>query len=352
MRPRLIRREKYGAFDNVKIVLISMVIAFAILSIVFLQANIDPFKGFGQIFNFAFATNVGLFLTIRRTVPLLLVTLAYIIPAKGGLWNIGGEGQLFMGATFATGVAFALPDLSPILLLPLMAIGAMVGGASWGAIVGYLKGKLNVNEVIASLLLNYVAIVLVKYLTWGGPWGDPKGQAESGPISVNAMLPKIGNTGIPPTIFFALGFAIIIYFILKKTSLGYQIELYGHNPKAANYVGVSFLKISLATMIIAGAMAGFAGFHQLSSDTARLRADISPGWGYYGIVFALFANLNVLAAIIVSFFLTGFIVGNTMLQINLGMNFGVEELFIGVIMLCLVGGQLLKRYRISFKKIG
>ncbi len=350
MGPRLVRRENFTAIDNVKIVIISVVLAFIILSSIFLQAGIDPLYGYSKVFTFAFATETGLFLTIRRTVPLLLVTLAYIIPAKAGLWNIGGEGQLFMGATFATGIAFALPDLSPIALLPLMAIAAMVGGALWGGIVGYLKGKMNVNEVIASLLFNYVAIVLAKYLTWGGPWGDPTGQAQSDLISENAMVPKIGDTGIPYTIFFALGFAIILYFILRKTSLGYQVALYGQNPKAANYAGVSFLKISIITLVLAGMMAGFAGFHQLSSDTFRLRHDISPGWGYYGIVFALFAGLNILASIVVSFFLTGFVIGNHMLQINLGMNYGINELFIGVLMLCLVGGQLLKHYRISWRQ--
>ncbi len=336
------------------VAILSLVLAFAVFSIVFLQSGINPLTGYKEIFRLAFFTKYGLYKVIERTACLLPLTLAFIIPVKAGIWNIGAEGQFYMGAIAATGISFAFPNLPMGVLIPLMILGAMALGGGWAAIVGYLKGKVGVNEIVTTLLLNYVAILTSYTLVVNGPWTDPTRVPYSRQIPANGCIPQIGNTGIPYTIFIAIGLAILLFFFLKKTRLGYEIRACGHSPAGARYSGISFLKISLITMLIGGALAGIAGFHQASGVLGRLRYDISKGWGFYGIVFGLVAGLNPLIAIVVSFFFMGLIYGANNLQMSpeIGMKFGGAAVFIGVMFVIFIASQFFLRYKIRWTRRG
>ncbi|GAI05723.1 unnamed protein product [marine sediment metagenome] len=324
--------------------------AFVIFSVIFLVAGVNPLIGYTKIFKFGFVSQAGLSFTIRNTAPLLFVTLAFILPLKAGLWNIGADGQYIMGALAVTGVSFAFSNLPSGILIPLMMLGAVIFGGAWAAIPSFLKIKMGVNEIITTLLLNYVAVLLVLYLVVGGPWMGG-GQAESRIIPTAGQIPNIGDTIIPYTIFIAIGLAILLFFLINKSRIGYEIRACGSNPLAAKYAGISSLKISLIAMMVGGAIAALGGFHQVSGVLNRLRPDVSPfpGWGYYGIVFGLIANKNFLLAILSTFFFSGMLTGGNILQSELGMPFGVLEFFMGTLMICLITGQFFYTHKIVIK---
>jgi len=347
---RLEKRITVTPLYSLGVAIFSLVLAFAVFSVVFLQAGINPLTGYKEMFRLAFFTDYGLSKVVENTTVLLLLTLAFIVPLKAGIWNIGAEGQFYMGAIGATGVSFALPNLPLGVLIPLMILGAMASGGAWAAVVGYLKGKIGVNEIVTTLLLNYVATLAAYSLVVNGPWTCPERLPQSSLIPAAGRIPQIGSTGIPCTIFIAIGIAIILFFFLKKAKLGYEIRACGYSPTGARYAGISFLKVSLITMLIGGALAGLAGFHQASGVLGRLRYDISKGWGFYGIVFGLVAGLDPLVAIVVSFFLEGLIYGANALQMTLGMSFGVAAVFIGILFVIFIAGQFFLRYRIKWTR--
>jgi simple sugar transport system permease protein len=285
---------------------------------------------------------------LKDTAPLLLVTLAFLLPSRAGLWNVGAEGQFFLGGVGATGVSLAFPNQPAIVLLPLMALGAMTCSGAWAFFPAYLKAKFAINEIVLTLFLNWIALLLVKYLTVGGPWMNPEGRSESKAIPPAGRIPIILETGIPYTIFFAVVAAVLLYLIFQKTRAGFEIKAYGHNPEASVKAGIDAKKVILISFAVGGVLAGLGGFHQSAGVVGRLRYDLTAGWGYYGILFALLSKNNPLGAIIVTFLATGLLVsGAQSLQYGLGMGGGIGLLFVGVIILCFVIPQFLKDYRVT-----
>jgi len=350
MRLTLERRHIITQRELVMIAIISTVCSLLAFSIVFLEAGINPIYAYIIFFDHGFTTP-GLYNTIQRTTILLFDTLAFIIPLTAGIWNLGVEGQFYMGAIGAIGTSYLFANMPSYIIIPIMIIASAVLGGIYALIPGYLKGKMFINETLTTLFLNYIVIFIVMYLC-RGPWMGVHGLPISKPVVPAGRVPQIGDTGIPYTIFLAIGAAIAIYIFLKKTVLGYKIKLFGHNPSAARYAGMNFARIASMTMFLAGMVGGLAGFHQISGVIGTLRHDLSPGWGYYAIVFGLIANLNPISAIIVSFVLTGFLVGTESLYPRLGMRFGVVDLFIGVFCIVFICFQFLRNYRFKLDRGG
>ncbi len=347
-------RLKFTALDATRIALFSVILTLIAFSAFFWKEGINPIKGYSEMFTYAFATASGIELTIRRMAFMLFVTLAFIIPMRGGIWNVGAPGQLYIGMLAAVGIGIWGKGLPPGILIPLMFLAAIIGGGILGAFVGYLKEKMNVNEIVVALMLNLIMYYLVKYLI-EGPWMDRSGRPESTQLPHAARLPMISDSLIPYTIFLAIALGIILYFFLSKTSFGYQIRLMGTNPNAARYSGVSRVKIGVVTMMMGGALAAIAGVHQVAGIAGVYRihryfAKFPGTWAYYGIVFGLIAVLNPMAAIVVCFLFTGMQVGTMALQGRLGMGYGADLALIGILMIFLVAGQFFYRRKIVFSK--
>ncbi len=343
---RLVRKLKQSSTSTLAISLISLAISIGIFSIIFWGAGINILDGYSELLKSGF-TGGGLNTTIRRTGTLFLLALAFIIPNKAGLWNIGGQGQFFLGIIGAAGISYAFSGMSGYLLIPIMAIAAMVTGGIWGLIPGYLKSKLDVNEIVVSLMLNYVAIQLVNYLVVRGPWMSPSGRPESMPIPEQAHMPMIGGTSIPISIIVPIVALIVFFFVFKKTRLGYEITTIGSKFRSARYAGISHTKIYLFTMVIGGALAGFAGMSHLTAVTGFFRSNIIPPWGYYAIVFGLFVGLDLVSALLYTFIITGFLVGTKALQITFGMHHGISLLFVGLIIVVNIALQVFREYNIK-----
>jgi ABC-type uncharacterized transport system permease subunit len=359
-----IKLEKRFVLRNWQAALISIlaiVFALVLFSLIFLLAGINPLSAYQEIFSYAFASKFGLPLTINRFIFLLLCTSAFIIPYRAGLWNIGMTGQLYFGALGAFGVLMALggkesihAELNPLILIPLMLVAAALGGALLGAVAGFLKGKYNINEIVVTMVLNFVAFWLVAYMIKeGGPFMNPGGRGESFELPPSVYAPLLGD--IPFTIFLALGLALLLYFLFAKTRLGYEIKAHGLSPAAARYAGISPFGIPFLVFVLGGAIAGLAGYHYFAAVPGVYK--IARNYGYfgdlafYGIICGLISQGNPLAAIPITLLFGGLSVGGRFVQGKLHMSFGVDYALLGVLMISLVAFQFFYRYRIILTKI-
>ncbi len=337
--------------------ILSMLLALIAVAFVFLGYGVDPTYAYQKIFIGSFGSLTGFSETIVKAIPLMICGIGLAVAFKALVWNIGAEGQLLMGAIAATGIAlYVIPEASSVLLLPSMFIGGFLAGAVWGVIPGVLKAKLKANEVITTLMMNYIASNLVEYLIYG-PW---KGAMEWGfPITnefpLSAWLPylPIGMGRIHyPTLILALSLAVLTYVFIMRTTLGFEVRVMGENPDAAKYAGMSYFKTVILVMLISGGLAGLAGVGEVAGIHHRLRypKGISPppGYGYTAIIVTCLGRLNPLAIILSSLLFGGLLVGGDAIQV-IGLPFAAIGLFNGAILFFVLGGELLTRYKIIIR---
>ncbi len=360
-RLKLEKRSAFSGWQAAAISVLATILALVLFSLLFILARINPLVAYQKIFAYAFANRYGLPLTINRFIFLLLCTCAFIIPFRAGLWNIGMTGQFYIGALGAFAVVFAFggkasrnADLPPELLIPLMLAAASLGGAAFGAIAGFLRGKFDVSEIVVTMMLNFIAFWLVaQMIKEGGPFMNPGGRSESFELPYSVLPPLIMD--VPFTIFLALGIAILLHLLFAKTTLGYQIKAYGHSPTAARYAGISTFKIPLLVFVLGGALAGLAAYHYFAAVPGVYK--IARNYNYfgdlafYGIICGLISLGNPLAAIPVALLFGGLSIGGRFIQGELHMSFGVDYALLGVLMISLVAFQFFFRYKIVWVKI-
>jgi simple sugar transport system permease protein len=356
LRLKLEQRVTLTGLEATVISILAIVFALALFSLIFVLAGVNPLLAYREIFTYAFASQYGLPLTINRFIFLLLCTSAFIIPFRAGLWNIGMTGQLFVGALGAFGVLLAFGakqsrsmDLPSGIVIPLMMSTAALGGAGLGAIAGFLKGQLNSNEIVVTMLLNFIAYWLVAHMIKeGGPFMNPGGRGESFELPTSVHAPAVMD--VPFTILIALGISVLLYFLLARSKLGYEIKAHGENPAAARYAGISTFRIPLLVFILGGAIAGLAGYHYFAAVPGVYK--ISRNYGYfgdlafYGIICGLISLGNPLAAIPVALLFGGLSIGGRLVQGKLHIGFGVDYALLGVLMITLVAFQFFYRHRI------
>lgn len=357
---RLEKRTNLSGWKAALISIFAIIFALAIFSILFIQAGINPLEAYKGIFTYAFANPFGLPLSINRFIFLLLCTLAFIVPYKAGLWNIGMTGQLYAGAIFVFGIVVAFggksfdnPNLHPGLVIPVMLLLAAMGGALLGGIAGFLRGRYNVNEIVVTMMLNFMTFWVVSFMIKeGGPFMKSGGEGEGFALPDSLFAPMI--KGIPYTIFLALGFAILLAFIFAKTNIGYQIKAFGLSPEAARYAGIKTYMIPFLVFIIGGALAGLAGYHYFASVPGVYKIPKNYGYfgdlAFYGIICGLISQGNPIAAIPVALLFGGLSIGGRYVQGALHMSFGLDYALLGVLMITLVAFQFFYRYEIIFVK--
>jgi len=294
--------------------------------------------------------------TLVKASPILLTALACIVAFRMKLWNIGADGQMFMGAWAATAVAVFIlpPGTDRVLMLGAMALAGILAGLLYGTIPGFLKARLNINEIITTLMLNYIAYKWVEYFVVVGPWSI--GDFEStGRFPVSATWPRLTEfaKSIPvlsgltahPGIFLGIVAAIVLAWILKRSRWGYEIRVIGNNPKAARYAGISLARNTILVMAVSGALAGLAGMNEVAA-LRELNGRFQRGLGFTGVIIAWLARLNPLAAILVAFLFGGLLVGTQLIQPQ-----GIASMLQGVILFVVVGTELLFRYRVRLEKV-
>lgn len=318
-------------------------------------AGANPWFVYRRMAVTAFGSAYGWSDTTIKATPLILAALGVSVAFRMKLWNIGAEGQLFLGAFMAAGVALHwLPAETPqLLMLAAMALAGFIGGAIWGFIPGLLKAKLNVNEIITTLMLNYVAIYWNNFFIYG-PWSE-RGFGMTPAFGRNAWLPRFTDFGESAPalrgltahfgIFIALAAAVALWFVWRRTKWGFEVSLIGDNSRAARYAGINVARNIVLAMMLSGGLAGLAGMTEVAGVVHRLQERFSPGYGFTAIIVAWLAKLNPLAIILVAYLFGGLLVGADQIQPA-----GIAQLLQGVILFVVVGGEMFLHYRIRLER--
>ncbi|HVN53433.1 MAG TPA: ABC transporter permease [Anaerolineaceae bacterium] len=294
--------------------------------------------------------------TLVKASPILLTSLACILAFRMKQWNIGADGQMFMGAWAATAIAvFILPKTTPaVLMLGMMGTAGILAGLIYGAIPGFLKAWFNINEIITTLMLNYVAYKWLEFFVVVGPWsiGDFESTGRFPPSATWPRLtqfadkiPVLSGLTANPGILLGIVAAIVLAWILYRSRWGYEIRVIGNNPKAARYAGINLKRNILLVMALSGALAGLAGMNEVAA-LRELNGRFQRGYGFTGVIIAWLSRLNPIAAIFVSFLFGGLLVGTQLIQPQ-----GISSMLQGVILFVVVGTEMLFRYRVYIEKI-
>ncbi len=380
----------------------SLIVALILGMIPMMMQGINPLTGYRDMFLLAFGSAYGISETIMKAIPLMLTGLGVALAFRMLVWNIGAEGQLYMGAFGACLVAYTWPDTPGWVLLPLMIVGGFIGGALWGAIPGALLAFLGVSEIITSLMLNYIAIQWISFLVIG-PWQDPTslGFPRTTRLSGGATLPPITEAWYLPTVvFLAIAGVVLLYWIVRRTSdsrekiklivgyavlailsvgsiwflsglrvhlglvlslaaaavlsvllsrtrWGYEVRVIGENARAARYAGMSLKRNIILVMMISGGLAGLAGMSEIAGNLHLIKRVFSPGYGYTAIIVAWLARLNPWGVILVSLLLGGLYRGSDAIP---GAPKALGMMLQAVIFFVLIGGEVLVRYRVRLDR--
>lgn len=330
----------------------ALIVALILGGILILLAGGNPISSYIHIAKASFG-NLGVISdTFVKATPLILVGLACTIAFRMRLWNIGAEGQFYMGAFGASAVVLIplLPaDTSPLVFIPVMIIAGAIAGAIWGFIPGILKAVLNVNEIITTLMLNYIALAWVNFFIFA-VWSE--GGFQMSPMfPKNAWLPRLADyaekisnlRGLTTHLGILIGLIMVfvVSYVLYRSKWGYEIRLIGDNPKAAEYAGINIKKNIVLVMMFSGALAGLAGMSEITGVVHRLQASISPGYGFTGIIIAWLARLNPFAVVIVSILFGALLLAGREIQPS-----GIPKMMQGIILVCLIASEFFLRYRI------
>ncbi len=325
------------------------VILFVVLALVFC-AFFLIYTGHNPLFVYAkmlksIVSIKGLQKSIVSGLPLIFTGLAVAFGYRMNLNNIGADGQYAFGAIFCIWFGLYGPDMPAVPKILLMILFAMVGGAFVALLAAIPKAFWGVNETILTMMLNYVALYVLNYLTYG-PWKE-SGQmvAQTAKIAEKYYLPDIGNTGINSILLIAIGIAVLLYFFHKKTTKGYEMEVIRRSPGAANYAGMNVKRNIILVLAISGAIAGLAGFAQVGGIIHRVQADLPNNAGYTGIVIAYLAGLNPLVVVIVGILFGALQISAVAVQIS-GVPSQIATMIQGSILLFVIAGDFITRYRI------
>lgn len=310
----------------------------------------NPIQVFREIVLGAFGTQMRMQQTAVKAIPLIVTSLGILVAFKMKFWNIGGEGQIMMGAFGATLVALNLPETLPMpIMLFCMAAVAMLFGGIWAFIPAYFKAKLNTNETIFTLMMNYIAIKWVTYLQFG-PWKDPASQGfpRIATFHENAVMPKLFGVHIGWII--ALVLVGLIYVFINHTKKGYEITVVGESLETARYAGMNINSIIIMAMLISGGLCGLTGMIQASAIEKTLTANISNNYGFTAIITTWLSRLSAPVILLVCIVFAGLIQGGAYLQIAMQVPASVADMIQGIILFFVLGSEFFLQYKVSFAK--
>ena len=323
---------------------LGLVLALVVFALFLLASGRDPVDALLEAWHGVIGSSFGLSEVGVTMIPLVLTALATAIPTRVGLVNVGGEGQLYVGALTATGVALFFPAGQVWLMLPAMAAAGSIGGGLWAALAALLRRWRGVNEVISTLLANYVAILLVNLFVFG-PWKNPEGLGYpyTTPFDVASIFPAIAGTRFHWG-FLAPAIALIVtYVILTRTIWGFKMRAVGGNPEAARRRGIAVDKYVIAAMIAGGGLAGLAGMVEVSGIHHDLRPGISDNLGYLGLLASWLAGHNPIVIVGACFLIAVFLVAGDVLQLTAGLPSAAGLVLIGLALFFVLGLRRVER---------
>lgn len=341
---RFVKRAEVTRKMGIKVRLSSVLLALVFAGIVLGVAGLNPFEVYGEMVNGAFGSGYRIHKTVIRAIPLLITSLGLAVAFRMQFWNIGGEGQIVIGSIFASYLALNLSHLTPFLLLPLMMLAGMVGGALWALIPAAFRAYWRTNETIVTLLMNYIAFQWLTYLQYG-PWKDPAalGHPKIANFTSNASLPEVFGIHIGWVI--ALILVVLIHLFLKHSKKGYEISVLGESEKTAQYAGMNIKKIILVAVGISGAVCGLTGMIEASGHSHTLHVHITDGVGYTAIIVSWLSRLSAPVIMVVSVLFAGLIEGGSFIQMMFKIPEAAAQLLQALILLFVLGGEFFIRYK-------
>lgn len=285
---------------------------------------------------------------VVKATPLTLCAVGLAVGFRANVWNIGAEGQLTLGAITGGGLALAFYGEGGWWLLPLMVLGGMAGGMAWAAIPAFLRTRFNASEILTSLMLTYVALLLLSYLVHG-PYRDPDGFAfpESRLFEEAATLPVlVTGTRVHLGALFALAAVAGCWVLIARTFIGFQIRVIGLTPAAAGYAGFKEKKIIWLTLLLSGGLSGLAGLGEVAGPIGQIVPTVSPGYGFTAIIVAFLGRLHPLGIVLAALLMALSFIGGEAAQIGLGLPKAITGVFQGMLLFFLLGSDVLIRYRV------
>ncbi len=356
LEPRLTEPPRW--YPSV-IALGSVVVGLIFGGIMIALAGGNPIASYVHIARASFGSIGVISDTLVKATPILFTTLACSIAFRMKLWNIGAEGQFIMGAFGASAVALLPvfpPEASAWIVIPVMMLAGILFSAAWGAIPGLLKAKLNVNEIISSLMMNYIAIAWINYFIFA-VWTEG-GFQMSRMFDRNAWMPRLLDyaESVPflrgltthAGLLVGIAAAVILWFLVFRSRWGYEVRLIGDNPRAAQYTGINITRNTVLVMMLSGALAGLGGVAEVSGVVHRLQTSpVAAGYGFTGIIVAWLSKLNPLVAVLVSILFGALLLAGREIQPS-----GVPKMIQGIILVCLIASDFLLRYRLRLVRAG
>ena len=284
-----------------------------------------------------------------KAAPLILIAVGLSVCYRSNNWNIGAEGQLVAGALAASILPVMFPDFQNFMLLPLMMIMGMIGGALYAGIPAILKVRFNTNEILSSLMLVYVANLFLDWMV-RGPWRDPNGHnfpqtiQFSDAATLPAIFPASGRASWD--FVFALVAALVIWFMMEKTLKGFEVRVMGQSPRAGRFAGFSSGRIVIFSFVVSGALAGLAGIATVSANINQLQPVISPGYGFTAIIVAFLGRLNPLGIVVAGLVLALSYLGGEAAQTAIGISDKTASVFQGMLLFFVLASDTLIYYRI------
>ena len=347
---RLEEREHRSVKLQILSPFIAVLVALIISCFFIFLAGVSPFTSLKELLIGSFGSRNAIAETLSRATPLILTGLAASIAFRAKFWNIGAEGQLYAGALAVTFFGTGLIELPSILMIPfLFLVGAIAGGLLLLPLV-LLKNYFKVDEVVTTLLTNFIIILLVSYLL-EGPWKDPMalGWPQGASVIDQGVLPQIvTRTRLHLGFIFSIFFALLIWIILSKHIIGYKIKAVGFNSSAAGHSGIPVLKTIFVVALLSGGMAGMAGVTETAGLKGYLTLDLSPGFGYAGIAVAMLAALHPLGVIASGIFLASIYVGADAMSRSMNVPSYLADVIVAITVLCVLISLIMNQYKIKF----
>ncbi|WP_421578697.1 ABC transporter permease [Shinella sp. M31] len=320
-------------------------------SILVLLAGASPLSVFYLVAKGAAGSQFALFETLTRATPLIFTGLAIAVAFRAKLWNIGAEAQLYMGGVMTVVLGTGALPLPSAILIPILMLAAMLAGALMLLGPAVLKTRFGVDEVVTTLLLNFIVLLFVSMLL-EGVLKDPMGLGwpQSQKVIAEAQLPRlIQGKRLHLGFIIAIAAAVFIWVVTKKTLLGYEMRAVGHNAEGARFVGIPVNRVLMKTALLSGGLAALAGFSEVSGLKGNLTLDLSPGYGYSGIVVAMLAMLNPLGVVASAIFVAGIFVGADAMSRAAKVPSYIADVMVATSLLTMVVAILLTRFRIRWK---
>ena len=330
-------------WKTISVPLAAVLLAAVIGAIILAVSGANPFRAYAALIQGAFGNSKAVGRTLEKATPLIFSGLAVAFGFKAGLFNIGAQGQLLFGAITAAAIGFGIEGLPALLHIPLALLGGGVAGALYGAIPGALKTFTGAHEVITTIMLNYVAINITDYLA-DGPWKDTAPGnivARTPQIFDSAKIPEIG--GVSFSIVIAILFAAITWWLLWRTTLGFEIRTVGQNPHAAKYAGVKVARTVILTMILSGLLAGIGGSIETQGVVGRYQPGFNAGLGFDGITIALLGKTHPFGVIPAAILVGAMKAGSSQMQFSAGVAKEITDVIQALILFFVAADMIVRK---------